>query len=454
MPGAGPLGDVACHAAALGEDGRGVAVGRCVLDGESLVHILGADDREDRSEDLLARDRHVGADVIEDRGPDVEPALLPGHDGVPAVEQDRGPSPLRLGHVPLDPVLGLPRDDRAEVPARHHRAGVLHQPPHDVVGPAHRHHHRRGHAALAGATRHAGDDVARCHLEVGIGQHEQVILGAAEGQHSLEAGRAPTVHRLRHPGRSDEGDGGNAGMVADRLHHFAAAVHHAEDARRQSRLGQQLGDPPRAQGHQLGRLQDQAVAERDRVGQGPVRHHAREIERRDRRHDPDRMPVGAALHPAAHLQHLAGHDLRQRAGELGQLDRLGDLRLGLRARLAVLLADQRGERGEIPLQQGAVAVEDLDPLLDRLGGPGGERALRGANRLVQLGWRGQRHPREPAPAAGVEHVEGRPVGRDEHTADVVADRGVLGGGLGGGGCHRKSWDCTRSGNDCIKYTIR
>ena len=94
-------------------------------------------------------------------------------------------------------------------------------------------------------------------------------------------------------------------------------------------------------------------------------HHVRKIERRDRRHDAERKSLDAALDAAAHLEHFAGRDLRQRAGELRQLGGLEHLGARLAGDLAVLFGDERRQLVDVLLEQRLVAIEDLHALLDR-----------------------------------------------------------------------------------------
>ena len=117
------------------------------------------------------------------------------------------------------------------------------------------------------------------------------------------------------------------------------------------------------------------------------------------------MPFEPALDAAAHFHHLAHGDLRQRAGELRQLDRLEDLGLGLDSDLAVLLGDEGAQFDQMALQQRLVAVKDLDPLLDRRGGPGREGAAGSGHRLVHLGGPAQRHAADDRAGGGAQHVE-------------------------------------------------
>jgi hypothetical protein len=107
-----------------GEDRRGVAVGVLVLDGDGFVDGAGADDREHRSEDLLAAGGHVGADVVEHRGAD-PPALAAVGADAAAVDEDLGAELLGLIDVAVDAVDGGARDDRAHVLAELELAGDL-----------------------------------------------------------------------------------------------------------------------------------------------------------------------------------------------------------------------------------------------------------------------------------------------------------------------------------------
>ncbi len=218
---------------------------------------------------------------------------------------------------------------------------LLHHPADDVIGVGDRHHHRCSHAALPGASRHRRHDVAGSHLHVRVGHHDQVVLGAAQCQHPLQVGGPSLIYDLGHLGGSHERHSRDAGVIANRFHRLPAAVHHLENALGETGFAEQFHDAAGAQRHQLRRLEDQTVAERDGIGDRPVRHHVREIERSDRGHHSNGIALDPALDPTTHLQHLAGGDLRQRTGELRQLRRLEHLGPRLTGDLAVFLRDQR-----------------------------------------------------------------------------------------------------------------
>ena len=236
-----------------------------------------------------------------------------------------------------------------------------------------------------------------------------------------------------------------SGMIADRLDGVLPAVHHLEHARREPGLGKQLGDATGADRHQLRRLQDHAVAQGDRVRDRPVGHHVRKVERRDRRDDAERKALDAALDAAAHLEHFARRDLRQRARELGQLGGLQHFGARFARDLAVFFGDERRELVDVRFQKSLVSIKDLHPLLDRRRRPGrkgGARCLHGG---VDLGGFGERDLRDDVAAARVVDVEKRARlrRRDKSAADVVLELSVfhsamMRGGPGSGKAVRRS----------------
>ena len=137
---------------------------------------------------------------------------------------------------------------------------------------------------------------------------------------------------------------------------------------------------------------------------------------------PSGIALDPALHAAAHLEHLARRDLRQRAGELGQLGGLEHLGAGLARDLPVLLGDQRRQLVDVLLEQRLVAVEDLDPLLDRRGRPAGEGRPRALDGAVHLAAGRERNAGDDAALARIVHLERGEIVGDERSVQVVARR--------------------------------
>ena len=108
-------------------------------------------------------------------------------------------------------------------------------------------------------------------------------------------------------------------MVAQRFHRFLPAVDDLQHSLRQARFLQQLRNSSGAERNELRRLENQTIPQRERVGDRPIRHHVREVERGNRGDDAQRISLDPALDAATHFQHFSRSDLRQRAGKLAEL---------------------------------------------------------------------------------------------------------------------------------------
>ena len=202
--------------AARGEDRGAVGVRVGVDELDRVRERVDAHDGQHRAEDLVAVDAHVGRDVVEQRRADQEavPVALE-----PAPVDDRvGAGVDALVDVADDPVARLRRDHRAhlrvglEARADLDRQRLLAQPlDQRVGGVADRDGDRDRHAALAGRAVARGGQVVGGEVEVGVGQHDGVVLGAAQRLHALAVLRAGLVDVACDRRRADERDGGHAG---------------------------------------------------------------------------------------------------------------------------------------------------------------------------------------------------------------------------------------------------
>ena len=171
--------------------------------------------REDRAEHLVTVDLHLGGDVVQDGRAHPVPACSPSVDD-PAVGDDLGAGLLRAVDVAEHPLLLLGGDGlRAPVGS----AGAVA----DLASPcACRRCGRRGRRRSARRRRRPRSPcTARPpsrsrrtprvggHVEVGVGQHDHVVLGAAEGLHPLPFAAAALVDVLRDRRRADEADRGD-----------------------------------------------------------------------------------------------------------------------------------------------------------------------------------------------------------------------------------------------------
>ncbi len=186
---------------------------------------------------------------------------------------------------------------------------------------------------------------------IGVGEHDQVVLGPAQREHALAIGGRARACRLGHRGGTHERGGGYARMVEQRVHGGGIALRHREHPRGQARLGEQLRQAHGRARDLLAGLEHEGVAAGDGDREHPQRHHGGKIERRDAGHHPQGVAPCAAVDPVRDLEQLPGGQLRQRAGVLDHLQPLADAGLGLGHRLAVLARHQKAERADVGLDQ-------------------------------------------------------------------------------------------------------
>ena len=140
-------------------------------------------------------------------------------------------------------------------------------------------------------------------------------------------------------------------MVEQRVDGFTPAVNHLHDRWRETRGLEQFEDPSRCNRHTFGGFQQETIAGGDRVRQEPERDHAREIEGRDRRHDPQRLADQMLIDARRDVLVIASvHQHRNPAGDLDILDGAPHLGGGLGVRLSAFVRDgaARASRGDPP----------------------------------------------------------------------------------------------------------
>ena len=170
-------------------------------------------------------------------------------------------------------------------------------------------------------------------------------------------------------GRAGEGDLGHVGVVDEPLAALAArAGDDLDDALRQPGLERQLGEAQRRQRRELGRLEDDRVARRERRAHLPRGDRQREVPGRDEPDDAERLADGEP-EPAGDRDRVAQQPLGRRrvvAEGVGHhphlaarvADRLAGVARLEHRELLVVLGDGVGQ----PVQQpGAVARRDRAP---------------------------------------------------------------------------------------------
>ncbi len=213
-------------------------------------------------------------------------------------------------------------------------------------------HDRDGHASLAGRTVRGADRGVGRHVEIGVGQHQHVVLRPAECLHTLAVLRARLVDVPGDRRRADEADGSNVGVLEDAIDGDLVAVDDVEAAVGKPGLLQQVADQHAGRGILLARLEDEGVAAREGVGEHPHRHHAREVERGDAGHDAERLLDAVHIDPGAGLLAVSAlHEVGDAAGELDVLEAAGHFAERVAEHLAVLHADQRGDLFAVGVDQ-------------------------------------------------------------------------------------------------------
>ena len=109
-----------------------------------------------------------------------------------------------------------------------------------VADVADRDDRRDRHAAFAGRAEPGVDRGVGGEIEVGVGQHDHVVLRAAERLHALAGARRGLVHVARDRRGADERHRLHVGMLEQPVDRDLVAVHDVEHAGGQAGLGPEL----------------------------------------------------------------------------------------------------------------------------------------------------------------------------------------------------------------------
>src|SRR5580692_3627598 len=425
------VGEIARGVAVAGEDGNAVAVFMLRRQPHRLLVILGADHRQDGSENLFLVDRHVRLDVVEQAAADEIALLVALELEIAAVDHELGAFLDALIDIAADLVEELPGHHRAVVGLRVGRGADLEafdagdQFFHQNVGSllADRHGDRHRHAALAGGAVAGADQRIDRLVHVGVRHHDHVVLGAAKALHPFAVGGAGRVNIFGDRGRADKADRLYARVREQRVDCFLVAVDDIEHARRQPGFQKQFGDAHRHRRIALRRLENEAIAAGDRRGAFPQRDHGRKIERRNAGDDAERLAHRVKVDAGTGtLAVFALYQVRDAAGELDHFQPALDVAFGIGKGLAVLGRQQPRQIVVFALDQLQELEHDPGAALRIGGGPGRERRLGVGDGLLDLGLVGKRHLGLHLAGIGIEHVALPPRSAvDLLAADEVAD---------------------------------
>ena len=284
--------------------------------------------------------------------------------------------------------------------------------------------HRDRHAALARGAVAGRDRRVGRHVDVGVRQHDHVVLRAGERLAALPVRSRSRVDVLRDRRRADERDRRHVGMLEQRVDRDLVAVHDVEHAVGNARLVQQLREVHGRRRILLRRLEHERVPARDRRREHPHRHHRGEVERRDPADDTERLANRIHVDAGRRLLRVAAlQQVRDPARELDDLEPARDLAERVRLDLAVLRGQEARDVLAMLVEQLAHAKQDLGAPPERRRPPRREGGLGDGDRLGDL--LDGRKVDSAGLASGCGVVHGPVPVRlpcDRHSADPVVDR--------------------------------
>src|SRR5579863_1826474 len=199
--------------ATRGEQRRLVAVGASLEEGESFVHAAGVDQAENRPEDFRIRKIARRRNVIEDRGVHEVSRLVARDLRVAPVEQNLRALLFAEADERFHALFTLRCDDGAHLHSIFE--AIAHFEFRSRVGDrvtktflrfADRDSDRDCEATLTGASKSAVADDLRGHGHVGVGEHDDVILGSALALAALAFLAGARVDVARDGSRSNKAD--------------------------------------------------------------------------------------------------------------------------------------------------------------------------------------------------------------------------------------------------------
>ena len=198
-----------------------------------------------------------------------------------------------------------------------------------------------------------------------------MVLGAAQGLDALPLRGPARIDVLGDRRGADEADGRDVGMIENSVDRLLVAVHDVEHALRQTGFLQKFPDEEGRGRVPFRRLQDKGIPARDRDREHPHRHHDREVERSDPRHDAERLPVRPAVDVRSDVAaELALQKVRDPARKIDHVDTALQFSEGIGMRLAVLTRNRPCDIVRPALQEVLELEQNLGPLHRRHRTPG------------------------------------------------------------------------------------
>ena len=300
----------------------------------------------------------------------------------------------------------------------------------DII--AHRYGDGDGHTALARRAEGCSQERIRGLIEVRVGHHDEMILRTTQRLYAFAVRRSLQVNVACNRRRAHEADSAYIRVMQQRVHRFLVALHDVEDAVREAGLLQQSGQPDCRGRVALGGLQNERVTARERNGKHPHRHHRREVEWCDARHDTQRLAHAVCIDATADvLTELALQQMGNAAGELDHFQSACQFAMGIADCLAVLARDESRDLIGGALHEFLEPEQHTRTPLRWRRCPAAKRLPRGTHRCIDVVRRGKGHERSHRAQGGVEDIaRAFLISRNGAAAYPVRHAGQLSGHLG------------------------
>ena len=395
---------------------------------EGLGQVAGAQNRQDRPEDFLPGDPGGRLDVGDDEGTDVGPLVDQGAnldlgDNPPFRAGDPGVFPDSVAGAGVDHgpdgrvgVVGRADGKRMDGFGQSSDEGVVNTVKNDNA--------RTGGTLLPRVAEGTLQDADDRLVKVGVVVHDQGVLASHLGDNTLDVVLTglrlggSTADFEANGARAGEGDQINPRMLDEGLADVSKAREQGQGSFGKPGLAEDFGQEPAHDRRPLARFQHNGIAGHERGDGHAAGDRQREVPRRDHHRDSARQVLGRV----GLAGHIAMARLRQAEHLTGviltEIDRLGDVGVGLAPGFGALIDLPRGQLGSsLPHDLGRSDKHGRAGLGRgrRPGGEGPSRRLDGQGRVSRIG------PGEPTDdareVARIGRVEG--LGRIESRAGEV-----------------------------------
>ena len=345
-------GEIAGSITVTGEDRNAVAIFMIVRQSQRFLVVLGAHDRENRTEDFFLVDAHVFGHVVEQATTHVEAIFIALHLEVTAIDDQLRAFFNTKVHITAHAVERSLGDQRAVIGgivgggADLQRFNTGNELFHQTVGGVFtdRNGNRDRHAAFASRTVASADQRIDGLVHVGIRHDEEMVLRTAEALHALAVRAAAAIDVLGNRRGADKADGLDVRIVEQRIDRFLVAVDDVENACRKTGFHEQFGKAHRYARITFGWFQDEGISASNRRTGLPERDHGRKVEWRDASNNAERLAHGVSVDARTGIVgELALEHVRRTEADFHHFEAALDVALGVGNGLAMFAGQQFGQ---------------------------------------------------------------------------------------------------------------